>query len=438
MSASIAQIVQSGAQGMLLHGDPLTPFKSSIQRPLPFATEPRIQSFDTGNIDYGNVITKTAQYDADLILRAHIVISIDATEVNSNTVSASGASRIQQTEDLGHAMIKNCSFQVGSVKHQEWNGDVLHCLDSISLPSEQMHEEMTGRTCDGSGHTNTLQERPYQKQMFWVHIPAWFAPERSGHPKQKDKYDNALALVACQLSEPKFVLELRSKSELFKYCNDGDSSHFSIDGTASPVCPLKKVEIHVEYAFIDDSSRNIFAKMDHFHLIIQYQHKTKSVASTDTSISFRPNLNHCVRDLLWFYRSKSSETALEWFNFAGNEVSTSEFGVYNGDAFKSVEMLYNNNTRVEKMPPQYFRMVQPRMNYTRIPNEFIYTYAFSLQPEESATTPLGGINMSRIDNFTLEFETTSGFPDSGNIHIWAFNYNLVLIKNGTGHLSFAS
>lgn len=439
MSASIAQNLQIGSQGMLITGDGITPFKGTIQRPLPFAVEPRVQNPDSGTIDYGQTISKTFQYDADLVLRCFLLFHIKETAIESGTtVSAHGASRIQQTEDLGHAMIKSMSFKIGSVTHQTWTGDMIHVKQSLSMENEQMHEEMTGRTTDGAGHTNTLQERPYQKQSFWVEVPAWFAPVVYSGKHAKNKYGNALQLVACQLSEPKLEITLRAKSLLFKHCNDGLTTGLpKISDT--DVCKLEAVKFCFEYCFLDDTTRDTFSQIDHYHLILQYQNFHELASAGAQTLKYRPQFNHIVRDIIWYFRSTDNENALEWYNFAGGETSSDNYGVFNGDFFTTCSMKYNGNVRVEALPPQYYRMVQPRQNYHRIPNEFIYCYSFSLNPEDDVNSPAGGINMSRIDNFELVFEcTTAGIPSDGEVYIWAFNYNLVMIKAGTAHLSFAS
>ncbi len=443
MTSTIAQLLNGGIQSTLIFGDPFTPFKTRIVRPVPHACEPRMQ--DVTGADYGTRVTKTFQYDADLVLRTFIVVQLAKTPNTSAYVSTSGTSCIEQAEDLGHVLCEEVKFQIGSVTHQKWDGNFLHVLQSLMLPDEQQHEEMTGRTCDGCGHKASLQERPYQNQQFFIEVPAWYAPMCYGHPRQQKQYGNAFPLVACQLSEPQLIVSFRRRSQCFKIL---DSSVTGLSGndlssSSLPVCSMHKVSMLFEYAFLDDTTRQIFAVTPHYFLIRQMQVAKHSVTASSSAhtTSFEPRFNHMVQQLWWYYRSSSSETTSknEWFNFAGGETGDSVYGVFAGDFFQTMEMKYNGQPRIEALPPQYFRMVQPRVHYSRIPNEFIYVYSFALDPEDLTNRPTGAINMSRIDRFEMVFHHgATGIPSDGTIYCWAVNYNLVLIQNGMSFLSFAS
>ena len=84
-----------------------------------------------------------------------------------------------------------------------------------------------------------------------------------------------------------------------------------------------------------------------------------------------------------------------------------------------------------------FRLVQPYQHHTRIPEKHIYVYSFGLRPEEHQ--PSGTCNFSRIDNAQLVFDLTNiatlnnvSAGDTGQISIYATNYNVLRIMSGMG------
>ena len=90
-----------------------------------------------------------------------------------------------------------------------------------------------------------------------------------------------------------------------------------------------------------------------------------------------------------------------------------------------------------------FRLVQPYQHHTRIPEKHIYVYSFGLRPEEHQ--PSGTCNFSRIDNAQLVFDLTNiatlnnvSAGDTGQISIYATNYNVLRIMSGMGGLAYSN
>jgi hypothetical protein len=81
-----------------------------------------------------------------------------------------------------------------------------------------------------------------------------------------------------------------------------------------------------------------------------------------------------------------------------------------------------------------------------VPSKHIYVYSFALRPEEHQ--PSGACNFSRIDTAHLEYATT--VPDklpggkaywqgkTGQIDIYAVNYNVLQVRNGLAGTSYAN
>lgn len=84
---------------------------------------------------------------------------------------------------------------------------------------------------------------------------------------------------------------------------------------------------------------------------------------------------------------------------------------------------------------KFFRTVVPYQRHTNVPNNFIYLYSFSLNPEEFQ--PSGSCNFSRIDSQMLYLEISDQLIDP-IITIFATNYNILNISGGMAGIEYSS
>ena len=95
-----------------------------------------------------------------------------------------------------------------------------------------------------------------------------------------------------------------------------------------------------------------------------------------------------------------------------------------------------NYDRFEKKKSNYFRLLQPLRYHTKIPSNFVYTYSFSLKPEE--IQPSGSCNFSCFDNARLLLNMNNKQIKSDYIiKIYAVNYNVLIITKGMVGLGFS-
>ena len=96
---------------------------------------------------------------------------------------------------------------------------------------------------------------------------------------------------------------------------------------------------------------------------------------------------------------------------------------------------------------EYFLNVQNYSHHTRVPRntpttngarkQYIYTYSFSLQPEEHQ--PSGTCNFSRIDNAILNLDYAAVTNDEAMVlKVYAVNYNVLRIMSGMGGLAYSN
>jgi hypothetical protein len=86
-----------------------------------------------------------------------------------------------------------------------------------------------------------------------------------------------------------------------------------------------------------------------------------------------------------------------------------------------------------------YRLIQPYQHHSRIPESYVYNYAFCIAPESGCEQPSGSINMSRLDSVEMGFEMTDGM-ENGNfqIQVYARSYNVLRFKDGLCGLAFAN
>jgi len=116
----------------------------------------------------------------------------------------------------------------------------------------------------------------------------------------------------------------------------------------------------------------------------------------------------------------------------------------------SFKLILNGTDRFKERYGEYFRLNQNYDHHTRMPGNYIYTYSFSLRPEEHQ--PSGTCNFSRIDTAQLSFFLRNSSTSPGNLdgspqenyselpgyNLYAPSYNILRIMGGMGGLAYSN
>ena len=184
---------------------------------------------------------------------------------------------------------------------------------------------------------------------------------------------------------------------------------------------------------------------------------SESLSFNQQSQKLKLNFNHPCKELIWVIQRDENATLRgtqynDWFNYIDAAPGTpcpSEAV----DLMADAKILLNGYERFTIRPQTYFRLVQPYQHHTRIPEKLIYLYSFSLRPEEQQ--PSGTCNMSRIDTVYLNYDLTPiamlaqvtsksavnfrmTTQSTGQISVFAVNYNVLRIRSGMGGLAYAN
>lgn len=162
-----------------------------------------------------------------------------------------------------------------------------------------------------------------------------------------------------------------------------------------------KVSLWADYVFLDTAERQRFARSTHEYLLEQVQ-TTNQESLSGAQDKIRLNFNHPVKELVW---------------------TAPNLG--------KAKLQLNGHDRFAERDAEYFSKVQQYQHHTA-KSDVAYVYSFALEPEKHQ--PSGTCNFSRIDNASLQIETSA----AGEAEVFATNYNVLRIKNGMGGLAYSN
>jgi hypothetical protein len=389
MAGGLLQLVAYGSQDVYLSGNPqITFFKNVYRRHTNFALEAIEQTFN-GTVDFGRRVSCTISRNGDLIHKMYLQVSIPAT---------TGGTNFAWINYLGENMIKEVEISIGGTRIDRQYGQWLHIWGELTLTKslEDTYKTMVGETV---GLTTTGATTP--AATLYVPLQFWFNRHAG----------LALPLIALQYHEVKCDIEFRPFSE----CYVGTAGSTAILGGASLFC---------DYVFLDADERRQFAQSAHEYLIEQLQF-TGSEAFAATSVRQKLNFNHPCKELVFVAQLDSVAATKEWSDFSNGS---------GADHLVDAKLLLNGQDRFSTRKAGYFNLVQPYQHHTRGPSAGVYCYSFALKPEEHQ--PSGSVNMSRIDNATLQLSFASSA--ALKLYTYAVNYNVLRVLSGMGGLAYSS
>jgi hypothetical protein len=478
MGGGLLQLVAYGAQDVYLTGNPqITFFKVVYRRHTNFAMEAIQQTF-SGIANFGNTVYCQISRNGDLIHRTYLEVGIPKLATGTDATNNS------YVNYLGLRLLKSVAIEIGGQQIDKHYSDWLYIWNELSLPigkrnswnmmvgadSDALNSGVYGNTTDGT--------------TLYIPLEFWFCRN----------IGLALPLIALQYHEVKLKIEFETLTNCtFKYgAADGTQTWATAPTLINP-------NLWVDYIYLDTDERRKFAQLSHEYLIEQLQFTGQETLGT-SGARIKLNFNHPCKELIWVGKFKhtskwynytvnknitngvstdnyvSGFAALEgmpeglpntdtdlttavinsylvssnlgaaisatvlnnWVpdNFMPYDTATSSSKFAN--PFDSCLLQLNGNDRFNARNGTYFNLVQPYQHHNNIPlNRGINVYSFALKPEEHQ--PSGTLNMSRIDTAVLDIKpiTITG-TISGNVNVYAVNYNVLRILSGMGGLAYSN
>ena len=478
MGGGLMELVAKGAQDIYLTGNPnVTYFKSVFKRHTNFSMESIEQSF-SGDLDFGKKITSTIKRTGDLL--SGITLEIDLPAISSKNGNV-----LQWTNSIGHTIIDNVQLEIGGTMIDRQYGEWMDIWSELTTDEGHIAglKTMIGKNVQSQG---VLAD---ESRKLIVPLQFWFCKN----------IGLALPLVSLQYHEVKLNVSLRPFSQLWKkpvkrfyvqvdstnnnrlniisggtgsvnslflssdfYTNqkilwesdgleqtvtsmiDSDTIQLSSNNTAGKSgyiylildepdrdYSLEDIRLYCDYIYLDTNERKFFAQNTHIYLIeqVQFNGNVSYQTSQDTnkiSIEF----NHPCKELVWVTQMDISRTFNEHLNFS-NSIDTT----YSDNPIRNALLYINGQERFSQRNADHFRLEIPYKRHTRVPDNFIYVYSFSLKPEQMQ--PSGTCNFSILDSAELLINYSENLPAS-NTRVYGLNYNILNIKNGMGGVAYSN
>jgi len=361
------------------------------------------QTFSGGNVDFGRRVTATVSRNGDLIHKTYLQLLLPALTATGGNVA--------WTRNIGNVMLRELEIEIGGQRIDRHYGQFLHLWQELTLTKEleDTYNVMIGNTTELTTPAASIPARTlYIPFMFWFNRNVGLS----------------LPLIALQYHEVKFNIEFRPLAECY------------IAEAAAVVAPaaLTASSLWIDYVYLDTDERRQFAQIAHEYLVEQLQF-TGAESFSQLNIRQRLNFNHPCKELIWVSQLDSNVDAgaNRWTDFTNSGTTAGQEYIGN-DTVVDAKLLLNGHDRFAPRQGSYFNLVQPYQHHTRGPSTGIYVYSFAIKPEDHQ--PSGTINMSRIDNATIQMSVVSAAPMK--LYTYMTNYNVLRIMSGMAGLAYSN
>lgn len=413
LGGGLLQLVATGRQDIYLSGNPQTTFfKQVYRRYTNFSVESCRIDFD-GSTDFGKLIVATIPRKGDLLNTLILEVSLPMI-----SQSSPGVIDTSWVNGIGHAMIDYISLEIGGKEIDRQYGEFLHIMAELQVDVSKR----TGfNNMVGYQEAFTQEAQPGPLKLY-IPLRFWFC----------NNIGLSLPLLALQAHPVRVYVKLRPLQELFYR----DASVIDCNQVVSPVVNPTNFVMWGDYIHLDTDERRRFTSSKHEYLIEQCQiQKKTSINAAASLLNITLDFNNPLKELIWVVQQDRVLQSNEWFNYTNRLLI--EQHVTLDDQITNAILRIDGYDRFEVRDAGYFRLVQPYQHHTRIPDDYIYNYCFSLTPE--ASQPMGSMNASRIDTIILSMNMNPGIIRyNAGVTVYATNYNVFRIAAGLGGVLFTA
>lgn len=403
MGGGLLQLVTKGEHDTYLTGNPeVSFFKMIYKRHTNFAME-TIEILSKEQPQRGRQFTFTIPKTGDLIKKCWINITLPAI----TTSVPNGLFR--WTEKPGHAFIDYVEIEIGGQRIDRHYADYFEIFNEFYIESDAKYSAYRYMI----GDVSYMTDYSNSKESFRIHVPLLFWFMNDGME---------LPLVALQNHEVKFNIKLRDYKDIIQVLNM-TKSQLSLNQDDIDV------SLWVDYIYLDSKERRSFAESDHKYLITQLQYNG-DVEYKGKFAKVPIYFNHPVRELFWFLQPDTYIQNNKYFKF---DYDYDDFNTKS--LVNKCRLILNGLDFTNDFPWEFWNIKIPYDKYQRVPRLGMNAYAFCLNPK--IIQPSGTLNMSRVENATLQIETIPEFTDNYKVKVYAINYNIFNVKAGMGFIEFA-
>lgn len=440
MPGGLLQLVSSGAQDLLLNGNPKASFFRKVYKTYTnFAMESiRVICNRTSmNINSDTHLLFKLKRHGDLI--TEIFLSMDIPHVRKH-----GDEIFEYVRNFGETMIQEYYITIGGTRVDHQYGEWIHIWNELSLSADKRYgyDRMIGNEQEifspdnfnikNDGDVQVARRRIFVPMLFWFNRNPGLA----------------LPLIALQYHDVEIHVELRPMKELVR-CGPSGQITAPLDPAAlRHYFPNETVDVHpyleVTYVFLDTAERNFFANRSHDYLIEQvHRFISKGVKRHDTVDIVVPNP---IKEMVWVTARSDAYLMNTWLEYDDvlirhqDDCPADCIGCVEerGSIMSAASILFNGLERVESKPPEYYNVLQPFVHHTLVPKQGIYNYSFSLHPERFQ--PSGACNFARLKRAQLRIELDPCLLEyhthEYEIRLYVVNYNFLRVMGGMASVAY--
>jgi hypothetical protein len=367
-----------GAQDAYLTIVPMMTFwKGSYKRYTAFAMQLIRCDFNSGNGLGGERMCELPR-SADLVFQVFLMFKCPGLKQKERK-------RVSYVQSFGFASIVRWRVDLGTNQIDEQDGLFLDIMDELC--GQKDISEMVGKFAQ----QETLYDFAAQNQYYYVPAQFWFCLD----PRL------TIPMNALQYNQVKMTITTRPLNRLVQVEGEPMSADTptnlanvtDLDGNAVNNASVES-SLLVNYVFLDQHERKLFAVSSHEYLIRVTQSCETQVTDSST-MTILLQFNHPVIQFMWVGIRQTNLDSGHYFDYS--DIITRWDGVQvRVDPFTTMKFEYNNQTRVDTLPADVYRKVQPYMFNTNVPSKHVYANSFALYPEDPVQ-PSGSLNFSRID-----------------------------------------
>lgn len=409
-----------------------------------------------GNGNWGSTIKFLIPKDGDLLSSLYLNVKLPEISIDDiQGVSEIDKSnyRLKWADYIGNALIDTVKLKIGGQIIDEQYG--VYMQIHTDLYDDDWNKIMM---LGHDGNLNLPQKILYSEELF-IPLKFWF----SNNPAK------ALPLVALRHHDVEIEIKFTEFHKCYSVLKVTGSTDELVHTTKKiQLKQFEKIQLETNIVYLSGEERKSVAMKEHEFLITQVQRRQISM---NTHSSIELNLNHPVKELIYFIQPTRNVKQGEFFNFSSKlDYLSNEYEDIKGydidnynllskyHLLDEARILFNGKERVGWKNYKYYFYLQNYEHYRNSADQYIYLYSFSMNP--FSDKPSGSCNFSRIDNAQLQFKLrnvpktdlditdkdsnpstikvngTINDLNPGNLTLFATNYNYLIIKDGLGGLKF--
>lgn len=435
MAGGLIQLLAWGSQNIKLNGNPsITFFKKVWKSHTNFSMESINLTMDKSDANvYENTIFKTKiKRQGDLMQQIYFVFELPDILANDF--------EFKWVENLGEAIIDNCTITVGGILIDRQYGEYMHLSNMLSfgVDKRDVYNKMIGNIPHLTNPQLEYGMYPWvspviRSTRIYVPMNFWFNKDVA----------SALPLLSMQYSDIELTIELRPIYNLYKLLINGrymapdknnpehglrnfvsnEQRRFMVSDAVLDI----RASLEVNYYFVDNKEREQIAFNSHEYLIEQlYRIERFNLNATNI---YELVLQNPVKEMIWVLKRNDQINDNNWFNFTDGGIPI----------MQSAKLMFNGMDRMDEKDAAFYNYVQAYQHHRGNPKDGVYVYSFSLFPDDMSQ-PSGACNMSRINKIQMLIRAIRPFTeDYGyNLTIYIVNYNFLKIQSGLAGVVFSS